>query len=307
VRDGQTLYRRAVGMADLEMGVPIAPEMVFPIASLTKPFTAQAVLMLAMEGRLALEDSLEKYFPDIPQFSAVTIHHLLSHTSGLQNYTDLPEWWASHRQDISVPDLIALFQNRPAVSQPGAKWAYNNSGYVLLGAIIESLTGTAYGDWIQQRICAPMGLAHTGYDDAFRVVPGRVHGYQSTGKDFAHPDSISITQIYAAGGLLSCADDMAQWAMGSFTGKILPEDWMREAFTPYALADGTLTRYGLGWFVGEWNGAALVEHLGSLPGFAHYLIGAPEQRLMALVLSNRAMQQQVPDALARSIIKLALE
>jgi D-alanyl-D-alanine carboxypeptidase len=301
----RVLYRRAIGMADLELAVPMAPDMMFRIASLTKPFTAQVVLLLAEEGKLRLDDPVGKFISGEPPFSTITIEQLLAHTSGLVNYTDMPEWWAGRRQDLPVADLIALFKDRPLVTAPGTAWAYNNSGYALLGAIIETLTGGAYGQYVQQRICAPLGLQHTWYEDASRVIPGRVRGYQRVGESYQNPEWISNTQVFAAGGLVSCADDLARWGSALFDGQILSRESMQRSFTPHILHDGSPTRYGFGWFLAELQGIPVVEHLGSLPGFAHYIVGIPSLKLIVAVLSNRAYQQNVPEPLARAIMELA--
>jgi D-alanyl-D-alanine carboxypeptidase len=305
-RGERVLYRREVGMANLELGVPLAPEMVFRIASFTKPFTAQAVLLLAEDGKLHVQDEVDQYLPGIQAFSGITIEHLLTHTSGLMNYTDLPEWWAGHRQELSVMDLVGLFKNRPRVSVPGTCWAYNNSGYVLLGAILEVITGMPYGRFVQHRIFDPLEMAHSEYEDASRIVPGRVSGYQLAGDAFQNAEPISVTQVYAAGGLLSTIDDLARWSRALFAGRILKPETMRRSFAPFLLQDGSPTRYGYGWFLGALGGIPLVEHLGSLPGYAHYMIGAPAQQLFTAVLSNRAVQQTVPETLARSIMELGL-
>jgi D-alanyl-D-alanine carboxypeptidase len=307
MRGTKILYRRAVGMADLEMRVPMAPEMVFRIASLTKPITAQAILLLAEQGKLKLDDPLEMYFPGNPTFAAIRLEHLLTHTSGLVNYTDLPEWWAIHRQDVTTAEIIGLIKDRPLVSPPGSVWAYNNSGYYVLGALIELLTGASFGAYLEERIFRPLRLQRTCYEDAARVIPDRVRGYQKAAGAFQNPEPISVTQVFSAGGLLSCADDLARWGSALFAGEVLhPESW-RLATLAFVLADGKPSSYGCGWFLSQERGVPLVGHLGSLPGFAHYLVGAPSQRLIAIVLSNLASGLIVPEPLARAILSLALE
>lgn len=304
-KDGQTLYRWAIGLANLELSVPLAPEMIFRIAALTKPFTAQAVLMLAEAGQLAVTDSVAKYLPECANLAAITLEHLLTHTSGLVDYTTLPEWWAVHRQDLSVAELLALFTGRPLESAPGARWAYNDSGYILLGAVIEAVAGQTYAQFIEQQLLAPLGMHQSSYEDVSRVLPGRVTGYQVVEAGYQNAEYLSPSHTYAAGALLSTVDDLARWSQALFTGRVLQPETLRHAFTPYRLTDGNLTSYGYGWFTAERQGRTQIEHPGALPGFAHYIVGIPAERLVAVVLSNRASQNLVPDELARRIIALA--
>lgn len=305
-KDGQTLYRRACGLANVELSVPLTPESVFQIASLTKPFTAQAILLLVEAGKIALTDSVTRYLPGYPGFAPVTVEHLLTHTSGLVNYVELPEWWAGHRNDLTVAELVALFRDHPLVSTPGARWAYNNSGYVLLGAVIEAVTGQPYAQFITQRLLGPLGLRQSGFVNASQVLAGRVSGYQRVSEAVQNAEYLSLTQAYAAGALFSTGDDLARWGAALFSGQILQPETLERAWSPYRLADGSLAPYGYGWFIADHPGQRWVEHLGLLPGFAHYLIGVPAKRLWAIVLTNRASQSAVPDDLARQMVRLAL-
>jgi D-alanyl-D-alanine carboxypeptidase len=307
VKDGQTLYRRAIGLANLEFAVPLAPEMVFQVASLTKPFTAQATLLLAEAGKLTLTDSVTRYLPDCAALAPITLEHLLTHTAGLVNYVELPEWWAIHRQDVTVVELMALFKDRPLLSAPGARWAYNNSGYVLLGAVIEAVSGQPYAQFVGERLLAPLGLHRSGFFPAGQVLSGCVNGYQMVDGTCQKAEYLSLTQAYAAGALLSTADDLARWGVALFAGQVLQPATLERALSAYRLNDGTLAPYGYGWFIAQGHGRQLVEHLGSLPGFAHYVIGVPAERLWAIVLTNRASQNTVPDKLARQMIALALD
>src|SRR5580704_5855973 len=161
VKDGKVVFRKGYGMANLELGVPIRPEMVFRLGSITKQFTTVAILMLAEQGKLSVTDE-------------ITIENLLTHTSGVKNYTSLPEWLPLWRKDMTVTDLIALFKDKPLDFAPGEKWSYSNSGYILLGAIIEKVSGQKYEDFIEKRIFAPIGMTHSFYDHTDRLIPGRV-------------------------------------------------------------------------------------------------------------------------------------
>ncbi|NTU52026.1 MAG: serine hydrolase, partial [Candidatus Aminicenantes bacterium] len=157
-KNGETVFRKGYGMADLELGVPVEPDMVFRLGSITKQFTAVAILLLAQEGKLGLQDEITKFLPDFPtQGRRITVEHLLTHTSGIQSYTDLPEWLPLWRKDFTLKELIDLFKDKPMQFGPGESWAYNNSGYVLLGAIIEKVSGKTYEGFIEAAIFQPLG------------------------------------------------------------------------------------------------------------------------------------------------------
>ncbi|MGB8983239.1 MAG: serine hydrolase domain-containing protein, partial [Anaerolineales bacterium] len=177
VRDGKIVFRTGQGMANLELGVPIGPDMVFRLGSLTKQFTAVAILMLAEQGKLALDDSISRFLPDYPTHDhLITIEHLLTHTSGIKSYTAMPEWPSLWRKDFTVQELIDFFKYQPMESAPGKRWAYNNSGYILLGAIIEQVSGQSYEQFIRQSIFEPLGMKQSYYDSPSWVIPGRVAG-----------------------------------------------------------------------------------------------------------------------------------
>ena len=309
MRGGQTLYRGAVGLANLEHQIPVTPEMPFRLASLTKPFTACAILMLAEAGQLALSDPITRFLPEYPMGETpITLEHLLSHTSGVQNYTFLPEWWAVHRQDLGLPELLGLFQSKPSVSEPGARWAYNNSGYALLGAVIEKISGQSYGEFIEQHIFALLGMQHSWYGaSASRVIPGLVSGYSKAGGEYVHPEYLSYTQVYAAGALISTLDDLAIWFAALRTGQLAPREMLEWAWQPYRLTDGVKVPYGFGWTLGFYQGHRLVEHLGLLPGFSNYLIALPDEDIFAVVLSNNDSKTEQPERLAFELAALALE
>ena len=182
VKDGRTLFRKAYGMANLELGVPLQPDMVFRLGSITKQFTATAILMLAEEGKLSLQDPIEKHLPGYPtQGHVITIEHLLTHTSGIQSYTDLPGWMTSRIQGpMTVTELIDGFKKEPMQFAPGEKWAYNNSGFILLGAIVEKASGKTYEAFVRERIFLPLGMTSSYYDRTETIIPKRAPGGPTT-------------------------------------------------------------------------------------------------------------------------------
>ena len=306
-KDGKTIFRKGYGLADLELGVPVAPDMIFRLGSITKQFTAVSVLILAQEGKLGLRDEITKFLPDYPtQGRKITVEHLLTHTSGIQSYTDMSEWLPLWRKDMTVKELVDLFKDKPMQFEPGASWAYNNSGYVLLGAIIEKASGRTYADFVQERIFKPLGLKGSSYDDTERVVPRRVRGYQKGDGGFVNAPYLSMSQPSAAGSLMSTVDDLAVWSDAVFSGRLVRKEWLDRAFTPFVLANGESSGYGYGWFVGDFAGHRSIEHGGGINGFATYELTLPEDRVFVAILTNSAVEGRDPGPRAVEIAWLAL-
>ena len=306
-KGGQTVLRKGYGLADLELGVPVTPDMVFRLGSITKQFTAVSVLMLAQEGKLGLGDEITKFLSDYPtQGRKITVEHLLTHTSGIQSYTDMSEWLSLWRKDMTLKELVDLFKDKPMQFEPGASWAYNNSGYVLLGAIIEKVSGRTYADFVRQRIFEPLGLKGSSYDDTERVVPRRVRGYQKGDSGFVNAPYLSMSQPYAAGSLMSTVDDLSVWSDAVFSGRLVRKEWLDRAFTPFALADGESSGYGYGWFVGDFAGHRSIEHGGGINGFATYELTLPEDGIFIAILTNSAVEGRDPGPRAVEIVWLAL-
>jgi len=287
VKDGQVLYRRAIGLANMELGVPITPEMIFRLGSITKQFTGVAILLLAQQGRLALSDPITKFLPEYPTHGhTITIEHLLAHTSGIRSYTDMAEWQPNWRKDFTVAELIDFFKYQPMEFAPGTRWSYSNSGYHLLGAIIEQVAGQPYEQFLQQQIFEPLGMQHTCNDSTRRIIPLRVAGYTKDGDAYVNAEYLSMTQPYAAGGLLSTVDDLAIWNAALSNNTLLPAETLKQAWIPYKLADGSSTGYGYGWAMDTWQGRPTIEHGGGIHGFVTYGLRMPEDDLFIAVLSN---------------------
>lgn len=287
VKDGKTIFCKGQGMADLELSVPIETDMVFRIGSVTKQFTAIAILMLAEQGKLSLDDSVSKFLPDYPTHDyLITVKHLLTHTSGIKSYTSIPEWISLWRKDFTVQELIDFFKDQPMVSEPGKRWAYNNSGYILLGAIIEKVSGQTYEQFIQQNIFGPLGMKQSFYDDPLRVIPRRVAGYDKCADGFTNAAYISMTQPYAAGALASTVDDLALWDTALYTEKLLKLEILEQAHISHHLLDGSPTAYGFGWMISEYAGHRVIEHSGGIQGFRSHTIRLPDDHVFVAVLSN---------------------
>jgi D-alanyl-D-alanine carboxypeptidase len=294
-------------MASLELGVPIQPDMVFEIASITKEFTAAAILLLQDRGKLSVEDEVTKYLPDYPAHGqTITLRHLLTHTSGVPDFTGMPEWWPRMREDMTVPQIIDLFKDKPLDFTPGEKQGYSNSGYVLLGAVIEKASGKSYEDFVEQEILAPLGMKRSRNWHMKEIVPGLVTGYDRGEDGYQVALPISMTQSFGAGSLLSTVDDLALWAEALSSGKLLKRESLERMTTPSKLSSGQSTKGGYGIQIFEEDGKRILAHGGGIPGFNTYLLSIPGERLQVVVLSNVAGHNPGVESLAYRVAMKAL-
>ena len=306
-KNGRTIIRKGYGLADLELGVAVEPDMVFRLGSITKQFTAVSILMLAEQGKLRLQDEITKFLPDYPtQDRTITVEHLLTHTSGIQSYTDMPEWLPLMRKDLTLKELIDMFKDKPMQFEPGERWAYNNSGYILLGAIIEKVSGQTYEAFLETNIFKPLGMKQSYYDSTERIIPRRIPGYQKGQGGFVNAPYLSMTQPYAAGSLLSTVDDLAVWSDAVFSGKLVKKEWLGKAFMPYKLKNGESTGYGYGWFTSDFSGHRSIEHGGGINGFTTYEMTFPEDGIFLGILANSAIEDRAPEPRAVKIAWLTL-
>ncbi|HEY7768413.1 serine hydrolase [Longimicrobium sp.] len=299
-RGDRVLMRKAYGMADIELGVPMRPEHVFRLGSITKQFTAVATLMLADDGKLSLDDDITRFFPDYPTHGRrITVEHLLTHTSGIRSYTSIPEWRAKVRTDVTPAELIAAFRDQPMDFAPGEDWRYNNSGYALLGALIEQVSGQGYADFLRTRLFEPLGMTNTRVETQTAIIPRRVRGYQvGQGRAITNSEYLSLTHPYSAGALVSTVDDMLRWGQSIEAEHFLkPETW-RRALTAFALPAGRGSGYGYGWFLSRVAGEPSVEHGGDINGFSTHGMFIPSQRLHVYVLSNAERNFANPETFA---------
>jgi CubicO group peptidase (beta-lactamase class C family)/uncharacterized protein YneR len=298
-KDGKVVWRKGYGLANLELNVPVAPDMIFRLGSVTKQFTAVAILMLAEEGKLSLQDEITKFLPDYPtQGKKITVEHLLTHTSGIKSYTDLPEWLPLQRKDMTVAEIIDLAKDKPMEFAPGEKWEYCNSGYILLGAIIEKVSGKTYADFLQGRIFGPLGMKSSCYDSTSRIIPRRVPGYAKGNSGLENAPYLSMSQPYAAGSLASSVDDLATWTESLLSGKLIKRETLERAFTSYKLNNGQDTGYGYGWQISGYEGHRLIEHGGGIHGFLSHVLFFPEDKIFVALLANSTVMELQPEPLA---------
>lgn len=307
VRDGQVVLRKGYGVASLELGAPSNPDGVYWIASVTKPFTAVAVMQLVERGKISLDDEIQKYLPDYPSHDAkITIEELLTHTSGIPTYAEGLTFAQRLREDLSVSQLIARFRDKPLDFPPGTKWSYSDSGYVLLGAVIEKVSGLSYGQYLQKEIFGPAGMTHSRYGVNDEVVPGRVDGYERTANGFRRARYVSLTQGYAAGSILSTVDDLAAFDRALGRNVLLKSETFERMVTPKILPDGTSTRMGLCWSVTALDGHPLYEHNGGIYGFSAHLLRMPDRHLFIAILSNDGDGAPRPESTAFFIAERAV-
>jgi len=307
IEDGQPIFRRAYGMANLELGVRMEADMVFPITSLTKQFTAAAILLLEERGELSVDDEITRYFPGYPiQGSKITIGQLLAHTSGIFNFPEIPGYKEKiSRQDLTTDELIDLFKSEPRYFAPGEGVHYSNSGYILATVIIEDVSGKPYADFIREEIFDPLGMTRSYYIGR-QIIPGAVSGYQGTSGNYQVAEYINLRQARGAGGLLSTVDDLARWDESFYTSELLSKNSYTKMATPYVLRDGQLTESGYGVGIHEVNGFKVISHIGAMPGFVSFAARVPQEHLYVAVLSNNSSKRPRIHKIGNEIISLVV-
>lgn len=307
-RGGNTVYASGRGMADIAANRPLASSSVFRLGSITKQFTAAVILQLVGEGRISLDDPLTRFFPDYPQPGATaTVRQLLGHMSGIQSYTSIPGWMAPNMaRPQTTAQMIAAFRDVPSPTRPGEAWAYNNSGYVLLGALIEQVTGKSWHEAIVERISRPLGLATIAYGEDSAALAATVRGYAAgeNGVEIAQPIHMSVP--HGAGGLVGSVEDLAKWARALHHGRVVTPALYQEMIRRTRLPDGTEHAYGMGLANAEVRGRAGIGHGGNINGFATDSLYLPEQDLFVAVFANQERAAVDPPTLLRRIAALAL-
>ncbi len=285
---GKILLAKAYGVADAEFEVPADEETMFRIGSVTKQMTAALVMRLVEQKKLALDDDLSRYVPEFPlQGRKVTIEQLLNHTSGIKSYTDVGEEWEKlWPKELTHAELLALVQDAPFDFEPGTNWHYNNTGYYLLGMVIEKVTGKGYAEAMQAELFTPLGLIRTRYDSNRDLIKNRAQGYGLHEGRLVNDLLLGMSQPGAAGGILSTAGDLVRWQMALTSGKVVKPESFARMTKPTVLPNGHDTRYGFGLQMTDWEGHARVEHGGGIFGFNSTLYWFPKDDLHIAVISN---------------------
>ncbi len=284
-RNGKPLFVKGYGNANAESQLPNTARTRFPIASITKPFTATLILQLQKRGSLAITDPACKYIDPCPAaWREITIRHLLMHTAGIPNYTAVPDFENRSRAPMARADLIATFAVLPLEFTPGAKYRYSNSNYYLLGAIIEKVSGKSYAAALEELIFRPLGMNDSGYDANAGVSPRPANGYQPDGAGNADSPVVDASWLYAAGGIYSTVEDLLKWERALTTDTLLPAQELA------AMWSAELGEYGYGWQLlppsPQTMNRRLVFHAGGIPGFATDLLRYPDERVTIIILAN---------------------
>lgn len=310
IRDSQLVKSRGYGLANIELDVPVKPETVFQLGSIGKQFTATAVLLLAEDGKLSLDDKISKYFPTAPAaWDGITIRRLLNHTSGLADYTDdkyeRPGGITPLRADLSDEEIFRRFTTLPFDFKPGEKWKYCNTGYAILGFLIRKASGKSYGDFLAARVFGPLGMNATRVISESEIIPNRSAGYALIKNEVRNQEWVAPHwNTLADGALYSTAADMAKWDAALTARAILKPASFAAMWTPAPLSHGKNYPYGFAWDISEMNGHALLEHGGSWQGFTADYSRYPDDYLSVVVLTNLDSAHSDPGKIAHEVAAL---
>lgn len=286
IRDGRIVKAGGYGFADLEQRVPVTADTVFEIGSMTKPFTAMAIMLLVEDGKLGLEDTAGKYLPALPSaWKAVTIRQLLTHTSGIPDFEEVLGYGA-YRNVWLAEKVIATVATRPMDFAPGTKWNYSNTGYFLLTLILEKISGEPYVSVVDKRILEPLDMTRTRDSEPTDILPGRAAGYEFTKGRLENRDPLQPTVAGGAGMLVSTMQDLVKWNAALDARSILKPASYEQLWTDQSLAGGSPSGYGFGWFVAPMRGHRTQSHSGSTAGFSSNILRLPDDRLTVIVLTN---------------------
>jgi CubicO group peptidase (beta-lactamase class C family) len=287
--NGKVVYEGAFGMANMEWGIPNAPDTKFRLGSITKQFTSMLILQLVEQGKIKLDGKLSDYLPDYRKDvgDKVTIHHLLTHTSGIPSYTGLPNFLAEVSRDpYKVADFVKKYASGDLEFEPGSKFAYNNSGYFLLGAIIERVTGRPYEQVLKENILDPAGMKNTGYDHHDTIIPKRAAGYAKTPDGYTNAPYLDMSIPYAAGSMYSTVEDLYVWDQALYTDKLLSAHSKELMYKPF------LQNYAYGWIIVDASfkqndqPVRMIRHGGGINGFTTTIVRFPKEKNLIVILDN---------------------
>jgi len=300
---GKVIYQKAFGYADREWKQVNAIDTKFEICSLTKQFTATAILQLAEQHRLNLEDKLSLYFPRYPKGDSVTLHMLLNHTSGIADYSSLPRFEGLRRVPLTKDSVISLFKDQPYLFSPGTRWSYSNSNYFLLGCIIEKVTGQSYDAFLLNNVILRAGLGNTAVNHSDSVLANRSRGYtRSESGGWKNAEDFAMESVYSAGSVISTVTDLFHWQQALWDGRIVSRKMLAKMTTPY------LNNYGYGLMIDTFHRHLRISHGGAIPGFTSFLGYFPADDLHIVVLSNDfGNSGPIGDALADIVFGLPVE
>jgi CubicO group peptidase (beta-lactamase class C family) len=304
-KDGKPFYQKAFGKANLELNVDLTVENIFQIGSMTKQFTAVSILILEEQGKLNVANSISKFIPDYPGGDKITIHHLLTHTSGIKDFTKLKALRDISNKDMTPKMMVDFFKNEPVDFIPGEKFDYNNSGYVLLGYIIELVSGETYEDFIKKHIFLKTGMNQSYYATDRQIVNKRASGYSKKESGYVNKTFISYSVPFSSGSLMSTINDMLKWQNALAQNLLLNAENMKKAFNKYKLNSAEEFTYGYGWHIKELDGTPTREHGGSIFGFKSMGVYIPSMDIYVIGFTNCDCLS--PTQIARDIAALTLK
>ncbi len=304
-KSGKTIYQKAFGKSNLELDIDLTSDNVFQLGSMTKQFTAIAILMLEEQGKLDVADPISKYIPDYPSGAKITIHHLLTHTSGIKDFTKMKSLRDISQKEMTPKMMTDFFKNEPVDFMPGEKFEYNNSGYFLLGYIIEIVSGETFENFIKKYIFEKVGMAQSYYASDRQVINKRAYGYQKKESGYVNKTIINFSIPFSSGSLMSTADDMLKWQNALNQNLLLSAKSIKKAFNKYKLNNGEEFTYGYGWHIKEIKGTPTREHGGSIFGFKTMAVYIPSEDIYVIGLSNCDCHS--PTQITKDIATLALD
>lgn len=306
VKGRDTLLYKGYGFADIENQLPATPQSVFRIGSLTKQFTSAVIMQLVEQGKLSLDDNINTYIPNFPTHGrTILVRHLLNHTSGIPSYTDVGnEFGKMMRNDLTPDQLLAVIAPDSLQFEPGTHMYYNNTGYYMLGLIIEKVTGKKYGEYLESTLFKTAGLPNTIYCDTRRLIPRRAQGYDKIPSGLVNAQFLSMQLPYAAGSLCSTVGDLVSWTHQLSSGRVVSAASYRAMTTPVTLPSGRPMTYGYGLGADTLAGRRVISHGGGINGFISYLIGVPQDSIVIAVLSNTSPAPS--QALANAMLRVVL-
>jgi CubicO group peptidase (beta-lactamase class C family) len=304
-KGAEVLFEKGYGFADIEHEVPVTPETVFRIGSITKQFTAAAIMKLREADKLTVESKLAALAPEFGfTGKPITVHQLLNHTSGIKSFTSLPHFWETATHHSTHEEMFALIKDEPFDFEPGAKMLYNNSGYYLLGVIIEKVAGRTYEEYLTAEFFQPLGMKQTRYGGATPIVKHRARGYTRRGGKNVNAKRMSMRPPFAAGALLSTTRDLHRWNIALHGGKVVSAESYKMMTTPRAPAVRGSGGYGYGLQVPRIDGQRILMHGGGIFGFSTILAYYPKYELTIVLLYNR--DQSSPGSLAKKVASLVI-
>jgi CubicO group peptidase (beta-lactamase class C family) len=304
-KKGKPVYKKAFGMANLELEIKLNTNSIFQIGSMTKQFTAIAILMLEEQGKLKITDPISKYIPSYLNGNMITIHHLLTHTSGIKDFTKMKALSDIAQKEMTPAQMVDFFKNEPVDFAPGEKFDYNNSGYVVLGYIIELASGETYEDFIKKNIFDIIGMTNSYYASDRKIIKNRAYGYHKKSSGYVNKTIINFSVPFSSGSLMSTLDDMLRWQNALNQNLLLSSKNEMKAFTKYKLNNGQEIEYGYGWHLKNINGIPTREHGGSIFGFKSMAVYIPSEDIYVVGFSNCDCNS--PTQLVKDIAKISIE